>query len=155
MTEKIDNIQTLIKINVEANEGYRTAASCVNDGLLSTFLNNNAIKRKEFAAKLMEKAKLKEVKSGLSSDLHKVWMEIKSAPKKFNGKAVLEECEKGEKHALKEYDKVLSGKDFPKDLADILEIQKREIKSNLEEISSLKKEQKEEDANRNRETPVP
>ncbi|UII26279.1 PA2169 family four-helix-bundle protein [Fulvivirga maritima] len=154
MTEENKNLKKLIQVNVEANEGYRTAASHANDGLLSTFLNNKALKRKQFAEALMKESKIEDVKSGLSSDLHKVWMDIKSAPKKFNGNIILDECEKGEKHALNEYEKVLSGKDFPQELADILNTQKREIEGDLNEIRSYKKEQQKVDDEKNRATPV-
>lgn len=150
-------LKNLVRLNLDAREGYKTAAENSNDSLLNTFFDECSLERQTYAEKLANAANIdiKDVSTDLQADLHRFWMDVKTSSQKFNAKAVLKECERGEKHAIKEYDKVLNEIDLPGELRSDLENQRRDIESKFEHILDLEDNYDDTDDNKNRETPVP
>lgn len=151
------NIKKLVRVNLDAHEGYKTAADNTNDSLLNTFLNQCAKDRKAYALDLAKAINLAPEKTGTDfmADLHRVWIDLKTSSQKFNAKAVLNECERGEKHALDAYNDAAEDNGYPASVEKLIKIQQEDINSKYERVRKLKKEYDLKDDSRNQQTPVP
>jgi uncharacterized protein (TIGR02284 family) len=144
----------LMKVNLDAFEGYRTAAENTNDSRITTFFEQAALQRKEFAKYWAANLDNPSYKTDLKADFHRVWMNIKTGRNKYNASAILNECKRGEEHALDQYQQ-LREVDLPKDVQEVLDKQKRDIEAALQQIHNMKKDYEEKDHDRNNDTPVP
>ncbi|GAA0893796.1 PA2169 family four-helix-bundle protein [Fulvivirga kasyanovii] len=151
------NIKKLVKINLDAHEGYKTAADNVNDNLLNTFLSQCAKDRKSYALSLAREINIEpdEISTHFKADLHRVWMDLRTSPQKFNAKTVLKECERGEKHAVEAYDDVVKENKYPASLEKQIRLQRDEINNKFDRIREMEKEYDLKDDMRNQQTSVP
>jgi uncharacterized protein (TIGR02284 family) len=144
----------LMRVNLDAFEGYRTASENTNDSRITTFFEEAALQRKEFAQHWASHLENPKYGTDIRADLHRVWMNLKTMRQKYNSSAVIAECERGEKHALKEYEKVQEYL-LPDEVLQQIERQKRDIQKNLEQLNAMKEDYDDKDFNRNNDTPVP
>lgn len=152
------DIVKLIRLNMDAYEGYKSAAENTNDSLLNTFFNKCALDRKSYAESLGKEINfndLNKLDTDLKADFHRVWLDIKTADKKIDSKAVLEECARGEKYAIDTYNTVIENAQYPPALQSSIVFQKNDIVSKYDQVQKLKNEFKDNDDQLNRQTPVP
>jgi uncharacterized protein (TIGR02284 family) len=69
--------------------------------------------------------------------MHRGWVAVKSALTTYDDKAVLEECERGEDHALGQYRKALK-ENLPAGIKQILERQMQGVQRNHDQIKTLR-----------------
>lgn len=137
----IEELNKIVRILEDGKEGYKTAAKDIEPGEVQTMFNLYAQQRGDFAARLTneirelggEPAQGDEPKG----QLHRIWMNLRSAVSGNNKKTIFEECERGEKAALDEYTEVMSN-DIPHYLKETLQDQREEIMNNLKMIRKLK-----------------
>ncbi len=139
-TEKYLN--DLLEKTYDAQRGYANAAEVTEHVQLKRWLAHQGARRTEFAASLSGEIKnmnkTPENDGSMKGDLHRSWMNIKAALSLNKDESILEECITGEKAAIEEYDQVLNHKsELPPTVVSILEAQKDEIQSTLNQVKSL------------------
>lgn len=134
----IEELNDILAKNYDALQGYRKAAERTKDNYLMGYFNNRAIERQEFIDELRT-----EVRSlgGEPTDdgtfqgsAHRVWINFKSALSFDDDEAILEECIRGEKNAIEEYDDLLEETHVPHSTRSLLHRQKTKIQEVLREI---------------------
>ncbi|HBL80969.1 MAG TPA: hypothetical protein DDZ79_14150, partial [Aequorivita sp.] len=97
----VDNLQELLEKNYDAEKGFTKAMKDAKNNNLKKFLQQQALQRNRFATELDQQIRnLNETpkESGsFTGDLHRTWIDIKSAIAGNTDEAVLEECIRGEK----------------------------------------------------------
>ncbi|MFP4092232.1 MAG: ferritin-like domain-containing protein [Cyclobacteriaceae bacterium] len=140
----IDTINKLIEICKDGEKGYKDAASQIEDDEFQTILNRLSQQRALFRAEL-ENDLIKdygvEPKSSdsLKSKLHRNWMDFKAGLSSNDTKSVLEECERGEKHAIDAYTDALKGQ-LPSYIDERVRNQLDMIKGTLGQVRAFKSE---------------
>ena len=108
---------------------------------LKNFLKQQAAQRSRFTNELShEIVNLNEEpkdSGSFTGDLHRAWIDIKSAVSGDNDEAVLEECIRGEKASWDEYDNKLKNENFPPNIANVVQKQATEIHTTLSKIKTL------------------
>jgi len=137
----VNNLQELLEKNYDAEKGFKKALEDSDSHGLKEFLKMQAVQRNRFATELDKEIRdlneePKENGSAAGS-LHRAWIDIKTA---FTGKddeAVLEECIRGEKASVEEYEEKLEKNNFPPKITQVLDRQLQEIRTTLTEVRSL------------------
>src|SRR5205807_7111973 len=113
--------------------GFRDAAENVEDPELKSTFNRYSLQRSQFAGELQSLAiqfgeSDPEDSSSVAGALHRGWIDLKSAIVSRNAHAILEECERGEDSAVREYKDALS-LNLPANLRDILQRQYADVEA--------------------------
>ena len=137
----VDNLQQLLEKNYDAQKGFTKAMEDAKNPSLKTFLQKQAAQRSRFANEITDellKLNAEPKESGsFTGDLHRTWIDIKSALSGHEDEAVLEECIRGEKASWDEYETKLKEENFPPHLSTILHKQASEIHSTLSKVKTL------------------
>ncbi len=137
----VSKLNELLEKNYDAEAGYKKAAEDIENSQLQTFLENHSKLRYDFGHEL--KAEIQslggkpEKGTSLTADLHRKWIDLKSSIAGNNDKAVIEECERGEKAALEDYQDVLSDTELPNTTREVVKKQHDRIQSALLKIKDL------------------
>jgi uncharacterized protein (TIGR02284 family) len=140
----VKTIKGLIEICKDGEKGYKDASERVENDEFKTILYRLSQQRALFRADLEndlikdygEEAKTSD---SVASKLHRGWLDFKSGLKGNDTKAVLEECERGEKHAIDAYSEALNGK-LPSYLDERVKNQLDMIKGTLSQIREFESE---------------
>nr|WKN38804.1 PA2169 family four-helix-bundle protein [Tunicatimonas sp. TK19036] len=139
--QAIKILNELLKKNYDAIRGYYEAAENVRSSLLASFLEQNAEIRQGYAEEIMDEVYAlngEPVEStSLASNLHRAWINLKTAIVNDKEEAVLEECIRGEKAALDDYEKALMNESLPITTMELLEEQRDQIAATLDELRSM------------------
>ncbi|MCZ4318688.1 PA2169 family four-helix-bundle protein [Aequorivita viscosa] len=137
----VDNLQELLEKNYDAQKGFTKAMEDAKSTNLKTFLKHQAAQRNRFATELDHQIRsLNETpkESGsFTGDLHRTWIDIKSAVAGNTDEAVLEECIRGEKASWEEYNEKLKEENFPPNISSVLQKQATEIHNTLNRVKTL------------------
>jgi uncharacterized protein (TIGR02284 family) len=123
-------LNDLIETCKDGDEGFRSAAEKLKDpGIRSQFLQF-ALQRAQFAGELQAEVTRmgsEPAKSGSTTGaLHRGWIGLKSALTGDNDHSILEEAERGEDTAVKNYRDALA-KNLPGDIEAIVQRQFKQI----------------------------
>src|SRR5690606_13521403 len=125
--EIVNNLQDLLEKNYDAEKGFTKAMKNAKNENLKHFLKKQAFQRSRFANELTQELRqLNEEPKGSGSvtgDLHRAWIDIKSAVAGNEDEAVLEECIRGEKASAEEYEEKLQKYNFPPQISNVLQKQ--------------------------------
>ena len=142
--ELIKHLNELLEKNNDAVRGYEEAAEKVTTPSLKTFLQRNASTRRSFAQDLKQEVVSlggnPKDDTSVAADLHRGWIDFKSALSGHDDESILEECIRGEKAALKEYDGVIKDYDIPQGLRSKLQDQRNQIQQANNELKSLERQ---------------
>jgi len=137
-------VNKLIEKNNDACLGYKNAAENVNSAQLKTFFQKQAVNRNRYANELKQELQIIHPSAELNNtgslkgDVHRGWMDIKAAFSSESDEEVLEECIRGEKACLEEYDEVLeSVNKLPQSVCDTIQVQYREIRQTIDTVKRL------------------
>lgn len=137
----VSELNTLLTRNYDAEKGFKEAAENVDHPLLKDFFIGSASQRYDFGHQIKDEiAKVGgEPDKGTSGsgDVHRVWMNLKDLFTSQNGKAMLEECDRGEKAALHDYNKVLKDDQLPPDAKKVIQRQRETITQNIIHVEHL------------------
>ncbi|HNP68816.1 MAG TPA: PA2169 family four-helix-bundle protein [Aequorivita sp.] len=137
----VDNLQELLEKNYDAEKGFTKAMKDAKNNNLKKFLQQQALQRNRFATELDQQIRnLNETpkESGsFTGDLHRTWIDIKSAVAGNTDEAVLEECIRGEKASWSEYEEKLKEQNFPPNISTVLQKQASEIHNTLNSVKTL------------------
>jgi uncharacterized protein (TIGR02284 family) len=138
----IDHLNLLLARSYDAEKGYKKAAEDVENVLLKSFLEKYSQQRYDFGHQL--KAEVRnlggEPQDGTSllGDLHRAWIDFRSALATKDELAVLDECERGEETAIKNYLEVLDDTTLPESTRTLLMKQRDLIGEAVQKIKTLK-----------------
>jgi uncharacterized protein (TIGR02284 family) len=120
----ISTFNGLLSTAVNAREGYRTAAQDASDSDLTTFLNKAAQERATMVAELEDLVRTSggnpDSSGTTAGSSHRGWIDVRSTLGDADT-SVLQECLRGEKHAISDYKKALSEKSLSSDARDTLQ----------------------------------
>lgn len=142
--QSVKIISELIEVCRDGERGYKKASEKVEDSELRTILyrlsQQRALFRSELENNLIKDfgVEAKEDDS-LASKLHRGWMDFKSGLSAKDTKAVLEECERGEKHAIEKYTEALKG-GLPAFIEERIQEQLGLIKGTLSQLHEFESE---------------
>ena len=139
--ERINSLQELLEKNYDAEKGYKKVLEEADSENLKEFLKQQAVMRNRFATEIHKairalNAEPKE-KGSTTGDLHRTWIDLKTLFTKNDDEAVLEECIRGEKASLKEYEEKLKKTPFSPETKAMLEKQLQQIQTTVSEIKHL------------------
>ena len=130
MSEIRSTLNDLIETCKDSQEGFHSAAEKLKDPEIHTLFLKFYLQRSEFAGELQaEVTRLggEPATSGSTAGaIHRGWIGLKTALAADSDHAILEEAERGEDAAMKNYIEVLR-KGLPSDLESIVSRQFREI----------------------------
>jgi len=137
--ETIELIDHLIETCKDGQEGYRSAAADVTDASLKERLSGYERQRAEFAAELQQTmVALGESDpcnhSSMTGDLHRAWINVRSAFTNRDDHAILLECERGEDYAVKTYRDALAFPDLAEELRAVIARQRAAIEAAREAL---------------------
>ncbi|WP_026451923.1 ferritin-like domain-containing protein [Aequorivita capsosiphonis] len=137
----VGNLQELLEKNYDAQKGFTKAMEDAKNPRLKGFLQQQAAQRSRFSNELTNELRnLNEEpkdSGSLTGDLHRTWIDIKSAVTGNEDEAVLEECIRGEKASWDEYENKLKEENFPPNIASMLQKQASEINGTLNKVKTL------------------
>jgi len=132
-TEKMSNkLNELLEKNYDAEAGYKKAADKVNNQKLKQFFTDQAQHRYDFGHELKSEIRnygeTPDKGTSVKGDMHRAWIDIKTAFSSDNEESILEEVTKGEKAAVEEYNEIISDTTLPPTTQSILTKQRDSIK---------------------------
>ncbi len=129
--EIIDQLGKLLTISNDAEEGYKEAADNVDSSEMKTLFLEQSRQRAGFAQELNQEISAlggdADNGTSLTADLHRAWINIKSAFSTNDDKAVVQECHRGDQEALNDYNSVLQGTNLAASTRELLLRQKQSI----------------------------
>lgn len=136
-------LTTLLEKNYDAEKGYKNAIEHTKNPELKHFLRNQAAQRNHFATELDKHIHMLNEHPKASSNgstlgnIHRLWMNVKTSWSKKDADAILEECIRGEKASLKEYEEKISKNILPPQIKSMLEDHRDKIRETVSEIKKL------------------
>lgn len=140
--EVVNNLNELLEKNYDAEKGFKKALEDSENPSLRKFFKKQAVIRNRFKTEIEKElhdlnAHPKVKKGSATGTLHRVWIDIKTALSKNDDESVLEECIRGEKASVKEYDEKLKKTHFPPHIKTMLKSQLMEIKNTVSTVKRL------------------
>ena len=137
----IDKLHDLLSKNYDAEKGYKRALRNTENPRLLAFLKKQAFLHARFATEFeghLHSLNDRPVElTTLAGSLHRVWIDLRSAVNNSADDAVLEECLRGEKAGIREYEEKLKTFSFPLLIKLLLEGQLGAMKDNIINVHSL------------------
>lgn len=140
--EIVDNLNELLEKNYDAEKGFKKALEDTENPSLRSFFKQQAVIRSRFKTEIEKElhnlnAQPKLDEGSAAGTLHRAWIDIKTAFSGHDDESVLEECIRGEKASVKEYEEKLKEVTFPSNISAILTAQLNEIKNTVSTIKRL------------------
>lgn len=145
MTETNDNVisilNNLIETCKDGQEGFKNAAENVEGSELKSLFYDYSQQRAQFAGQLQEEVRHlggdPEKAGSAAGDLHRVWMDVKTAFVGKDNASILNECERGEDSAVKAYQNAVT-KGLPQQVSAVVNDQFAAIKHTHDYIRGLR-----------------
>ncbi|WP_372753116.1 PA2169 family four-helix-bundle protein [Mariniflexile sp.] len=139
--EIVDVLQELLQKNYDAEAGYKQIMQKAEDGLLKNWLQVKAKQRSQFANEL--DGLIRQLNATPATDgtvlgsMHRAWIDVKTTLSANTDEAILEECIRGEKASVEEYEKQLSKVSNYSDINMLIYQQMVSIKTALNTVKKL------------------
>ena len=137
----VNSLQELLQKNYDAEAGYKQVMTKAQSEPLKNWLQQKALQRNTFATELdfqIRKHNAEPKASGtIKGDLHRGWINVKSTLTTDNDEALMEECIRGEKASVKEYEDQLENFDSDTEIKTIVQSQLTTVKSALTTVKRL------------------
>ena len=138
----VDKLNDLIEYARDGQHGYKQAADKVENTELKQMFNQCAQQRGTFISELNQQIRTlggsPDDSGSVTGDLHRGWINLKSALTSGDESAILAECERGDEAAVNEYKDVLQASSLPETAVGVVRRQQQEIQSTLGQIKTLK-----------------
>lgn len=139
--ETVNNLQSLLEKNYDAEKGFQKSMEHAKNPSLKNFLKTQAVQRSRFATEITHELRnLNEEpkeNGSVTGDLHRTWIDVKAAVTGNKDESVLEECIRGEKASVSEYEEKLEEYNFPPQVTTLLQRQAGEINQTLSRVKKL------------------
>jgi len=140
----IHQLNLLLAKTKEAEKGFTKAATKVEAKDLKEYFQAKSNQKNVFALELSTAIRAlgftEDPNENYLGTIHRFWMDVKTALAFDTEEALLEECERGEKYSLEDYEKVLAFEGLPVSVKNVLESQKKKVIANLDTFQFLEKE---------------
>ncbi len=141
--EKLTNsLQVLLEKNYDAEKDYKTALERAENPSLKEFFKKQVVQRNHFATeidKLLHSFNEHPRERGtVFGTLHRTWINLRTSIGNDTDKMLLEECLRGEKNSVEEYEEKMRKNRYPARVEDVLRKQLSEIRNTLASIKSMK-----------------
>ena len=137
----ISALNDLLQKNVDARHGYHKAGEDINHASLETYLEQKSAQRQRFTneleSEIVSLGGEPKRETSVKGSLHHAWIDLKSSLSSNNEEAVFEECIRGEKHSLKDYDSKLEKESFPPSTKSLLTAQRNQVEADLKKAQTL------------------
>ena len=141
----IQYLNELLTKNYDAEEGYTEASEHVERVDLQTFFKQQAKNRYDFGHKIKNEIKQlggqPQKGTSIEGDIHRNWMSVKNSFS-AGSKAIVEECIRGEKTSIEEYDELLQDDSVPEKIKQLVQEQKKSIERALHSLQTMDTETK-------------
>lgn len=138
--EVISELNTLIAICKDGEQGYRTVATLLEPHRYHSLFEEYAEQRHRFATDLQEEVNrlggIPGKEGDLAGTLHRRWIILKALITAREPGDILAECKAGEKAAVQVYEEVFQ-KDLPPEIQALVEHQYQAIKAARDRIQAL------------------
>lgn len=143
LKDTINTLNGLVETLKDGQHGYRVASEDVKDPELKSLFASYSLQRSNFAGELQnELIRLGESSpdedSTVTSALHRGWINLKSALSGGGRSAVLNECERGDEHALAAFEKASQSKTLPGPLLELVQRQYHAVVSARDTVKAMK-----------------
>lgn len=139
--EIVHVLQELLQKNYDAENGFKQAIDDTKNHRLKDFLKRQALQRNRFATEIdfeIRALNEKPVESGsVAATLHRTWIDLKAALGGNDDQEVLEECIRGEKASIHDYEEVLEEHKVPLNIEQVLLRHLEDIRETLNKVKSL------------------
>lgn len=137
-SEKISNrLNDLLEKTYDAEKGFKLAQDKIDNSTTKKFLNDRAEQRAEFGHELKNEisrfGELRANNGSVKGNMHRAWMNLKSAVASNENEKLLEEVERGERASLDEYNEIIKDENMvlPPSTESMLMRQRDAIESSL------------------------
>lgn len=139
--ELVDKLRDILEKNVDAQKGYENAAENAAHHDLKEYFTKKSGQRREFKKELE-----REITAGYGTliedgstagAIHRTWMDIKTFFMGNSDEAMIEECRRGDKAAIDDYEAILKEEGLPMGISTLIRDQLVKIRTNLNKIKSL------------------
>ncbi len=143
LKDTMNTLNGLVETLKDGQHGYRVASEDVKDAELKSLFASYSLQRSNFAGELQnELIRLGESSpdedSTVTSALHRGWINLKSALSGGGRVAILNECERGDEHALAAFEKASQSKTLPGPLLELVQRQYQAIVSARDTVKAMK-----------------
>ncbi|TLP77249.1 ferritin-like domain-containing protein [Maribacter sp. ACAM166] len=141
--EKIENrIKDLVTNNEDAIKGFEKASKNAEQVGIKSYFERKVIQRMQFLKELRASVPDLDIGSvkiegSATGAVHRTWMDVKAFFAGDNDEAMLEEAVRGDKAAIKDYDKALVETMVPARLKEIIRVQREKLQNDLETTEIL------------------
>lgn len=139
--ELIETLNDLIETSKDGEEGFKVCAEDVKRPELKALFSDRAVQcgraASELQAIVFKLGGDPENSTSLAGDMHRRWVDLKSLITGKSEQAVLNECERGEDVAKKNYSEALE-KALPADVREVVERQYQGVLRNHDQIKALR-----------------
>lgn len=141
--EIISILKDLIEVCKDGEQGYKDAADDVKDSEVQKVLLKYSEQRGAYFSELQYVVKKLggelEFSGTILGILHRRWMDVKFAVAGSNTESILNECLRGEKSAINNYEKAIA-REFPPEIMNLVKRQYDGITEACEDIMHLSAE---------------
>lgn len=134
-------LNDLIETSKDGEKGFRECAEDLKSAQLKSTMNQRAQDCATAAAELQQLVRSlggdPETSTSTAGDLHRRWVDLKSAITGKSDEAILNECERGEDVAKKRYAEALE-KDLPAEVRAVVEKQYQGVLRNHDQVKALR-----------------
>ncbi|MFK7776084.1 MAG: PA2169 family four-helix-bundle protein, partial [Saprospiraceae bacterium] len=125
----------------EAEKGFAKAAEKAEAADLKDYFQAKSNLRNVFALEISTSIRAlgvtEDPKENYLGDIHRLWMDVKTALFFKNDEALLEECERGEQYSLEDYDKILVFENLPASVKNVLESKRKKVAETINTLEKL------------------
>lgn len=137
----VEALQELLEKNYDAEKGFKKAIENSKHEALKTYLKKEAVKRNRFATEIDFEIRALNAqpteKGSATASVHRAWIDLKSAIAGNDDEAILEECIRGEKASVEEYEEVIKKHKLPAKIEQVIAKQLDEIQKTLNNVKRL------------------
>lgn len=137
----VATLNDLIETSRDGEKGFRECADEADNPELKSLFARAASRCNEAVTELSQAVRQHggdpDDSGSVSGALHRGWLELRTALTSNDDKAVLEECERGEDSAMKNYREALD-KDLPPDIRALVQKQFEGVRENHDRIKALR-----------------
>lgn len=139
----VNDLHDLIAKNYEAEKSYKNAIEHAQNVNLKHFLRDQAAIHNHFTTELDKHLHLlnehpkENGNSKKFGDIQRLWMNFKNIFGKKGDEAILEECIRGEKQCIKEYEQKIRDNKFHPDVKEMMNRHLVRLRELLQEVKTL------------------
>lgn len=139
--EVVNVLNELLTRNYDAEKGYQKAAEDIDNSLLKDFFRDYSGQRYNFGHEIKDEIRRlgAEPDKGASttSKAHRTWIDLKSLLTGKDAEAVVNECIRGERQALDDYEDALRRNDLPPTAREVVQRQHDTIQNAVDRLNQI------------------